>query len=276
MSKWTTRGLFVGGTMLLATAAFTYEFGPPANSTGAQRSATSKEQTCNTGGCHTGNTLNAAGGSVTLFNAPDSYVPGQKYTMQVQVAKPGQSRWGFELTAKKADFTRGGELLATDTDNTQVIPSDNPRPSETSPEYLEHTEPGTAWHQEDTGPMWTFDWVAPAAGSGPVTFYVAGNAANGNNTNGGDFIYTTSKTIAEGSATPEVVFGDINGDNKVNVQDATLALRIAVKLTTVTDAQIKAGDVAPKHADGTFGDGKVNVSDATRILRFAVGIETSF
>jgi hypothetical protein len=44
----------------------------------------------------------------------------------------------------------------------------------------------------------------------------------------------------------------------------------------VTDAQIKAGDVAPKNADGTFGDGKVNVSDATRILRFAVGIETSF
>jgi hypothetical protein len=276
MNKWIARGLFVGGTMLLATAAFTYEFGPPANTTGAPRSATSKEPTCSQGGCHSGKALNAAGGSLTLFNAPDSYVPGTKYTMQVQVAKAGQQRWGFELTAKKADFTRGGEIVPTDTDDTQLIDSDNPRPSATSPQYLEHTEPGTAWHQKDTGPMWTFDWVAPAAGSGPVTFYAAGNAANGDNNNGGDFIYTTSKTIAEGSATPTVIFGDINGDGKVNVQDATLALRISVGLSTATDAQIKAGDVAPKKADGTFGDGRLNVSDATRILRFSVGLETGF
>jgi hypothetical protein len=276
MNKWTTRGLIAGGTMLLAAAAYTYETGPPPNTTGAPRTATSKEPTCNQGGCHTGNALNAPGGSVTLFNAPDSYIPGTKYTMQVQVAKVGQSRWGFELTAKKADFTRAGEIVPTDLDNTQLIPSESPRPTETTPEYLEHTEIGTAWHQMDVGPMWTFDWVAPEAGSGPVTIYVAGNAANGNNQNNGDFIYTTSKTITEGGVTPAVVFGDINGDNKVNVQDATLALRIAVGIVTATDTQIKAGDVAPKKADGTFGDGRINVADATRILRVSVGLDAGF
>jgi hypothetical protein len=60
--------------------------------------------------------------------------------------------------------------------------------------------------------------------------------------------------------------GDLNGDGNVNVQDATLSLRIAVGLLTPTDAQKAAGDVN--------NDGKWNVQDATLILRAAVGLGT--
>jgi len=63
-----------------------------------------------------------------------------------------------------------------------------------------------------------------------------------------------------------VVLGDLNGDGKVNVQDATTSLRIAVGLITPSDAQKAAGDV--NH------DGKWNVQDATQILRAAVGLVT--
>jgi hypothetical protein len=68
--------------------------------------------------------------------------------------------------------------------------------------------------------------------------------------------------------TPSVTQGDLTGDGKVNVQDATLSLRIAVGSITATDAQKAAGDVN--------GDGKVNVQDTTLILRRAVGSLTAF
>ena len=44
---------------------------------------------------------------------------------------------------------------------------------------------------------WTFDWMAPAVGTGDVTFYGAFNAANGNGKTSGDVIYTTNSTFME-------------------------------------------------------------------------------
>jgi hypothetical protein len=41
----------------------------------------------------------------------------------------------------------------------------------------------------------SFDWVAPSTNIGNVTFYFAGNAANGNGTSSGDRIYTGSQVI---------------------------------------------------------------------------------
>jgi uncharacterized protein (DUF2141 family) len=65
-----------------------------------------------------------------------------------------------------------------------------------------------------------------------------------------------------------VLFGDLNGDGKVNVQDATASLRIAVGLLTPTEAQKVAGDVNK--------DGKLNPQDTTLILRKAVGVLAQF
>lgn len=84
-----------------------------------------------------------------------------------------------------------------------------------------------------------------------------------------DFIF--SGTVAQptaGGTGPTVKLGDLNNDGKVNVQDATTSLRIAVGSITPTDAQKAAGDV--NH------DGKWNVQDTTLILRFAVGAITAF
>jgi hypothetical protein len=78
-------------------------------------------------------------------------------------------------------------------------------------------------------------------------------------------LQATVTLLAEAGA---VTFGDVNGDKKVNVADATLLLRAAVGLVTLNADQKKAGDVN--------GDGKLNVSDATLALRFAVGLITKF
>ena len=61
---------------------------------------------------------------------------------------------------------------------------------------------------------------------------------------------------------------DLNGDGKINVTDAMVVLRYAVKKITANDLTVEAADVN--------SDGKVNVTDAMQILRFAVKKITEF
>lgn len=68
-----------------------------------------------------------------------------------------------------------------------------------------------------------------------------------------------------GSSTVERKRGDINGDKKVDANDALLVLRASVGKATLTAEQTKAADLT--------GDGKVNAADALVILRIAVGKE---
>jgi hypothetical protein len=59
--------------------------------------------------------------------------------------------------------------------------------------------------------------------------------------------------------------GDVNADQKVNVQDVVLALKFAVQLQEPTEMQQFLGDLPPR-------DGKINVSDAIALLRTITGI----
>lgn len=52
---------------------------------------------------------------------------------------------------------------------------------------------------------WEFDWTAPSAGTGPVRFYAAGNAANNDGSDNGDRIYTSNLAVAEASSGPNTV-----------------------------------------------------------------------
>jgi hypothetical protein len=111
-----------------------------------------------------------------------------------------------------------------------------------------------------------------SSGSGPVTGSALGTFSVNGLPSG---VYTlqlvvtdragnlskTTSTILVGVSVPT---GDVNGDGKVNIVDATLALRAAVGLTTLTPAQFAAADLN--------GDGKITVVDPTRILRIAVGL----
>jgi hypothetical protein len=77
------------------------------------------------------------------------------------------------------------------------------------------------------------------------------------------YLLGVSATLVGGTPPPHVK-GDVNGDSKVNAQDATLALRAAVGILQLAADQKDAADVVK--------DGKVNVQDATLILRAAVGL----
>lgn len=130
-------------------------------------------------------------GSLSILNIPLQYEPNATYTLAVQLGDPGQMRWGFELTAlDDATLFQAGTLTLVDKVTTQL--SDHPM---TDPDYLKQTMVGTFSGVPDGPVSWNFQWTAPAAGS--VTFYVAGNAANGNGSaDGGDEIYTIQVPVA--------------------------------------------------------------------------------
>ena len=116
---------------------------------------------------------------------------GKSYDITVTHANADQTRvrWGFQLTALDASEERAGTLQPLD-GLTQVLDNQGPFPD---PQYIEHTSQGTFPGQQN-GASWTFRWTAPAEDVGPVTFYVAGNQANGDGNTSGDNIYFTFDT----------------------------------------------------------------------------------
>ncbi len=71
--------------------------------------------------------------------------------------------------------------------------------------------------------------------------------------------------ICNESLLPGVLFGDVDGNGKIEAADARLALRAAVNLETLTEIQTAVADVDT--------DGEISSSDARALLRCAVGLE---
>jgi hypothetical protein len=167
--------------VLLITAAFVggSSNGPPDGRTGAPG-----DSDC-TVGCHNTYSLNSGDGGLSIDNVPVQYNPEQIYSLSVTIQDPGQQRWGFELTVLDDSNNRVGALIVTDSANTQLSTT-------TGREYIKHTTTGTFDGTSDGPVSWSFDWLAPEPGTGTVTFYAAGNAANSASGNKLDYIYTTS------------------------------------------------------------------------------------
>ena len=73
---------------------------------------------------------------------------------------------------------------------------------------------------------------------------------------------------AKADTKPDVTYGDVNGDNTIDVSDALLVCQIYLGNVAPTDAQNAAADVN--------GDGAVDVSDALMICQFYLGNITEF
>lgn len=169
-----------------AAIAHGSSFGPQPAMTGVPSSGeVLAEMTCQS--CHASSPLNPdALGRVRLEGLPERWEPGRRYPLVLRVEHPGadRQRWGFQLTAVDAHTLLGaGRLVASDPETTQVIDG-----GIAEREYVEHTEAGTGIGRHG-GMEWSFDWIAPAAGSGEVAFFAVVNAANGDGAKEGDWIF---------------------------------------------------------------------------------------
>ena len=229
-----------------------------ANSAGADPRLTGAPGDSNCTSCHSG-IVNSGSGSVKIVLPGDAtYTPGVKQRITVQISDSAQKRWGFELTARLNSNSSGGQAgsLAAPDAQSQVLcdvtGSKAPCSSASVVQFITQTTAGTR-NGTTGGVSFAIDWTPPDTDVGPVTLYVAGNAANGNGTNSGDHIYTNSVQLAAASpASVPAVTGTVsaasgvagtasaswivvNGTNLANSSRSWTATEAAVGLPTALD-----------------------------------------
>ena len=240
-----TSTIFIFG--LLFNSLQAYSNGPPNARTGAPG-----ELTCQNS-CHPSFALNSGTGNVAIENAPAEYTPGETYLLTVHVTHPTQHRWGFELCARTESNGQGGTVSVAQ-------PSFTTTGTQGGITYLKHISAGT-FNGQTSGASWNFNWTAPSEGTGPITFYSAGNAANGNNSTSGDNIYTTSLTVTEMESC--IATGDVNFDLNINVLDIVSVVSAILGNTEFTPEQMCAGDLN--------GDSSLDVLDIVILVNLIVG-----
>ena len=146
--------------------------------------------------CHVGAPSDSGPGSVSISGMPARYQPGSTYPVTITVADPNASRWGFEAGATDRSGNQAGSFAATSA-GTSVQ-------SQGAREWVNHNGGGT-FQGVLLSSSWTFDWTAPPAGTGIVTLWVAGNAANNAQGNNGDLIYTAARSSVEDGAVQPLV-----------------------------------------------------------------------
>lgn len=160
--------------------------------------------------CHSDYNVNSGPGTATLTTTIPAcgYVPLTTYSITVTVSHNGLNEFQFQLTSESSTGAYRGTLNPNAV--TQFYGG----------KYISGT--GASLSNPNTN-SWTFTWTAPATGLGPVTFYAAFNAVNGDIDVTGDYVYTRTLTVPEAgpysasiTSTNVSCFGDCNGTATVN------------------------------------------------------------
>lgn len=150
------------------------------------------EPTCQD--CHFQAEVNQGSGTVELLGVPDIYESDATYDVTVALTQAGLAAGGFQMTARFEEGSQAGELA--------VAPAERGRAGVTIEGgilYAHHVYGGTYARDGDTM-RWQLQWIAPGC-SLPVVFHVAANAADGDDSPLGDFVYTTSAVVPPADAT---------------------------------------------------------------------------
>jgi hypothetical protein len=169
-------------TMRLVVSHSYAEGAPPGFSGGF------KEDSCHA--CHFHAELNSGGGRITIDGVPAQFVAGERYTLTVTLARAGMKRAGFQLAARFAQSGAQAGTLAPG-------PAEQERVGveiQGGVQYAGQKKTGSSVGAGDAV-RWTIEWTAPQGG-GPVIFHAAANAADGNQSVEGDFVYTATAESA--------------------------------------------------------------------------------
>lgn len=152
------------------------------------------EGSCSGAGCHSAQPLSLGEVGVRIDVGP--YVPGSTQRVRVLLENPAAQRWGFQLTARRADdnslpagtFEAVNGFVAVRCPDGTFAPC---APGE--PQYVGQTSLGA-----DLGggggagqQAFFFNWIAPSEDVGEVIFAASGLAANGDEGTASDASATT-------------------------------------------------------------------------------------
>lgn len=167
-------GLVLAGCVAISAALFPDD-PPPAHTGGFG------EPTCLV--CHFDNELDD-GEAIFEIRGLAEVVGGRSYDVELILVREEMLRAGFQLSVRDGDGADAGLLEPIDPSTTTS--------SGRGITYLQQTIDGAAVEGDST--IWRFRWTAPDD-LGEAVFHAAGNAANGDESQFGDFVYTLERRI---------------------------------------------------------------------------------
>lgn len=147
-----------------------------------------KEDSCHA--CHFHAEPNSGPGRVTVEGVPATFAPGERYTLTITLRRAGMKLGGFQLAARFKDTAAQAGTLVPGPGDGERVGID----SLAGIQYARQKRAGTSVGAAGAA-QWTLEWTAPKSG-GPVILHVAANAADGNDSADGDFVYTATAESA--------------------------------------------------------------------------------
>ncbi len=182
----------IGLSMLLIGGFSLIEANSSGSPAGHSGSPASNGNTCARSGCHSGGGSPGAQHIVNVSSdiPASGYIAGDTYTITISVddANDAASRSGIAVSMEDGSGTHLGTLAT----------GSGTRFSSGSSNFITHQSSSIGLPL--AGRDYSFQWTAPAAGSGQVTLYAAVNFANGNGTTSGDIIKEVTEVFSEASS----------------------------------------------------------------------------
>jgi hypothetical protein len=154
--------------------------GPPAAHTGGFG-----EPTC--AACHFDVAQPDPNGSLRVSGLPTEISPGTRYLLDVELRRPGMRAGGFQLSARFAE----GEAKGRQAGSLRPVDDRVSFTEHRGVQYVQQTSVGT--DAAGGAARWRVEWTAPSRIEGPISFDAAGNAADGDESQLGDHVYTASE-----------------------------------------------------------------------------------
>ncbi|MFM7725242.1 MAG: choice-of-anchor V domain-containing protein, partial [Flavobacteriales bacterium] len=187
MKKLINLGLLGALCLIFLSSSFSLQDDPDGK---AGASGAPSETTCNDTDCHNSFAVNSGSGSITISSTDLTdwaYVPGTTYTISITVEQAAINLFGLCFEALKPNGDNAGTLHAGI--GTQI-----------KNKTVGGFQRKSITHNNNTGASanthtFTFTLDAPATDIGDITFYVAGLAANGDDHESDDRVYSTLDAV---------------------------------------------------------------------------------
>lgn len=141
------------------------------------------EETCHS--CHFDNDVNAKQGTLTVKGIDANVAKeGDELLIQVMVEREDLGRAGFQLTARFEDGSQAGQFHIQG--NERLVET---RSAPDSLQYIQHSKEGSNPNHADKN-SWDITWSPPESSSKQIIFHITANAANGDQSEFGDYIFT--------------------------------------------------------------------------------------
>ncbi|MEI8047376.1 MAG: T9SS type A sorting domain-containing protein [Bacteroidota bacterium] len=215
--------LSIGAIVLFSGYGMMYPTGAPEAKTGSPGDGANCTE------CH-GGTATTTNGLITSNIPGTGYVPGTTYQITATNPLTGTGKMGFEVSPQNVAGTQLGTLISGA--GSQLVGGTK---------YVTHTNANA------TTSTWTFGWVAPAAGTGAVTFYGAFARRNPGP------VTKSTLTVQEALALPAGA-GPITGPGTACKNDS-----VSYSVGTIAGATAYVW-TAPSGATIASGQGTVSVS----------------